>query len=262
MEDLTDAYENGAYIGGAASFPPRWATEAAAFRERMGAAIRRDLPYGPKTRQRFDLVYPEAAPRGLIVFVHGGYWKAFGKDDWTHLAAGVVARGWACALPSYTLAPEARIGQITAEIVQAVRAAAAEVAGPVVVTGHSAGGHLAARMACADLDLLPGRLARVVPISPLGDLAPLMQTAMNATLSIDDDEAATESPCRQGRRPGVSAHVWVGAWERPAFVQQAGALAAAWGVPMTLAPGRHHFDVIEGLVRPNDPLVAAVLAGV
>lgn len=262
MEDLTDAYENAAYIAGAAAFPPRWAAEAAAFREHMGASIRRDLPYGSRTRHRFDLVIPDTGPRGLVVFVHGGYWKAFGKDDWTHLAAGVVARGWACALPSYTLAPEARLSDITAEIAQAVRAAAEEVAGPVIVTGHSAGGHLAARMACADLDLLPGRLARVVPISPLGDLAPLMQTAMNAILRIDTDEATRESPCRQGRRTGVSAHVWVGAWERPSFVQQAGALAAAWGVPLTLDPGRHHFDVIEGLTQPRSPLVGAVLAGV
>ena len=77
-----------------------------------------------------------------MVFVHGGYWRAFDRGLWSHLAAGPLARGWAVAMPGYVLAPEARIAAITAMIADAVAAAAAEVDGPMRLAGHSAGGHL------------------------------------------------------------------------------------------------------------------------
>lgn len=251
------AYANAAFISGAESFPPKWAAAAAGFRADLGGRARPDLPYGPAPSQRFDLFLPEAEPRGLLVFVHGGYWLAFGRADWSHLAAGAIARGWACAMPSYTLAPAARIGAMTQEVAAAVSAAGNLVQGPVVVTGHSAGGHLAARMGCADLAL--PRVARVVPISPLAELAPLMETAMNDHLRLDAAECAAESPARLLLRAGVSAHVWVGAQERPAFLWQARSLSEAWGCPWTPEAGRHHFDVIDGLADPGSGLMEVCL---
>jgi acetyl esterase/lipase len=263
--DMDREYANAAFIAGAEAYPDRWAAAAAAFRATARGTC--DLRYGPGERQRFDLFLPEfqpgGAPRGLVVFVHGGYWLRFGRGDWSHLAAGPVGRGWAVAMPSYTLAPAARIGAITAEIGAAVAAAAAHVAGPVVVTGHSAGGHLAARMGNAAAPLpaaVAARIVRVVPVSPLAELAPLIATAMNRDLRIDAAEAAAESPARHPLRPGTAAHVWVGGQERPAFLWQARTLAEAWGCPWTVEAGRHHFDVIEGLADPAAPLAAAVTA--
>ena len=177
---------------------------------------------------------------------------------WSHLAAGAVARGWACAVTSYTLAPEARIGAMTREIASAVAVAAAFVAGPVVVTGHSAGGHLSARMGCADVTL-SAVVKRVVPISPLADLEPISLTAMNADLRLDPAEIADESPARISLRPGVEAHVWVGAQERPAFLWQARLLSEAWSCPWTPEGGRHHFDVIDGLTDPTSALLSVCL---
>ena len=201
---------------------------------------------------------PEAAPQGLLVFVHGGYWLRFDREMWSHLAAGAVARGWACAMPSYTLAPEARIGAMTQEIKSAVEVAASLVAGPVVVTGHSAGGHLSARMGCADLSLST-LVKRVVPISPLADLEPISLTAMNADLRLDPAEIASESPARHSLRQTVQFHVWVGALERPAFLWQARLLSEAWACPWTPESGRHHFDVIDGLTDPTSPLLSVCL---
>ncbi|MGB4828163.1 MAG: alpha/beta hydrolase, partial [Paracoccaceae bacterium] len=141
-------FANGAFIAEADSYPPAWAAVAAAFRINAGDRALLNLPYGPQDRHRFDLFLPTRPPAGVIVFVHGGYWMAFGRESWSHLAAGPLAWGWAVAMPSYTLAPAARISAMTAEITAACRAVAAEVPGPMVVTGHSAGGHLAARMGC------------------------------------------------------------------------------------------------------------------
>jgi hypothetical protein len=253
------AYANGAFIAGAETYPPQWEAEAAAFRDSLGARARLGLAYGGGARQRLDLFLPEGMARGVLVFVHGGYWMAFGRETWSHLAAGAVARGWACAMPSYTLAPEARIADMTAEVARACAVVAGMVEGPLVVTGHSAGGHLAARMGCAGM-AVPG-LARVVPISPLAELAPLMGTGMNEKLRLDGPECAAESPARLGLQPGVGAQVWVGGQERPAFLWQARTLSEAWDCGWTVDPGKHHFDVIDGLADPASPLIGACLDG-
>jgi len=261
--ELDDAYANGAYIAGSDDYPDRWKSEAEAFARSLAAEGRAhlDLSYGEGARHRFDLFLPEGQALGLVVFIHGGYWLAFDRGYWSHLAAGPLEHGWAVAMPSYDLCPDVHISDITAQMSRAVDAAAAMVEGPIAVTGHSAGGHLSARM------LAPGmlppevaeRLSQVVPISPLSDLAPLMQTTMNEKLRLTPEESAAESPVLQPM-PDVPVTVWVGGDERPAFLDQAQWLADAWGCPRVVVPGRHHFDVIEALADPESDLVA-VLTG-
>ncbi|WP_245867088.1 alpha/beta hydrolase [Oceaniglobus roseus] len=263
------AYANAAFIPGAESYPPRWLAAAEAFRAGRAAAglARLDLPYGGRARQRFDLFLPDpgvaAEGAGVVVFVHGGYWRAFDNRTWSHLAAGALARGWAVAMPGYTLAPEATIPEITQEIAAALSAICAETTGPLVLTGHSAGGHLVARMLCPDVGLPGGvaaRIARCVPISPLSDLRPLIDTAMNADLRLDPGTALRESPAIYPPLGGIGIAVWVGAEERPAFLEQARGLAAAWAPgALHVEAGRHHFDVIDGLAEADSPLMRAVL---
>jgi acetyl esterase/lipase len=249
------AYQNAAFIPDGDGYRARWQGLAAAFRATAKGDL--DIAYGPAAANRMDLFLPETTPRGLMMFIHGGYWLAMGRAYFSHLAAGALVHGWACAMPSYTLAPDARIATMTAEVAQALQQAKSLVAGPVVVTGHSAGGHLAARLACAGM----AAPRRAVPISPLADLGPLMATTMNATLRIDDAEAAVESPARLPRDPATDVHVWVGGQERPAFLWHARTLAENWACDWTVAPGRHHFDVIDDLARPDSALIAACLAG-
>jgi arylformamidase len=251
------AYENTAFIPEGDSYPARWAAAAEAFRADAAGWV--DAPYGAGARERVDLFLPEGRPRGLVVFVHGGYWIATDKSLWSHLAAGAVAAGWAVAVPSYDLCPANRIGGIVRQVARAVDHVAGLVAGPIVLTGHSAGGHVVARLACADVDLAcRGRLMRVVPISPLADLGPLMQTAMNADLRLDAVEVRAESPVFHPA-PDVPVQVLVGGDERPAFLDQAGWLGEAWGVPVTVLSGRHHFDVIAGLETAEGDLCRIVL---
>ncbi|MBD3680059.1 MAG: alpha/beta hydrolase [Rhodobacteraceae bacterium] len=261
------AYDNGGYIPDASSYKDRWAQAASVWRESLSSEgrARLGLAYGRGARNRYDLFLPESAPRGLVVFIHGGYWRAFDNSFWSHLAAGPVARGWAVAMPSYTLAPEARISQMTREVALATEAAAADISGPIVLTGHSAGGHLSARMRCADValpDAVAGRIARIVPISPLSDLRPLMETSMNADLRLDAPEAAAESPMLRKDLRDIPTAVWVGAEERPAFLDQARWLAEAWPqTDLRIAPGRHHFDVIAEMEDAGSPLTRALLDG-
>ncbi|QCG95586.1 alpha/beta hydrolase [Azospirillum sp. TSA2s] len=267
--DWDDAYSNSAYIPGGDTYPARWAERAAAFRAEIAGAGRAelDLPYGDGERERYDLFRPEGAPKGTVVFVHGGYWMAFDKGRWSHLAAGPLARGWAVAMPGYTLCPENRIAGITRQVARAVEAIAAAEAGPLRLTGHSAGGHLVSRLACADAPLseeVRDRVEHVVSISGLHDLRPLLNTGMNTTLRLDEAEAAAESPALLRPRPGIGITCWVGAAERPEFVRQSELLANVWlglgvATALRLAEGRHHFDVIDDLTDPDSELVQTLL---
>jgi len=128
--DWDDAFANSAYIAGSEALPELWTKQAAYYRK-SGVRIDCDMPYGDSPREVFDLIWPDQTPKGLAVFVHGGYWLATDKSMWTHLAEGARAQGWAVCLPSYTLAPDARISQITQQIHAAITQASNTVAGPI-----------------------------------------------------------------------------------------------------------------------------------
>lgn len=264
MKPNDDAYNNRGYIPGGDDYPDRWAEEARQFRE-MEAAVGRarlNTAYGPHEREKFDLFHPVGRAEGLVVFIHGGYWRLFDRSYWSHFARGCTARGWAVAMPSYPLAPEVQIDAITRSAQAAVVAASGMVPGPIALTGHSAGGHLVARMACADVALPPqvaARIRSIVPISPVSDLRPLIQTTMNADFRLTEAMAQDESPALQAKTLDVPVSVWVGAEERPAFVDQARWLAEAWGDALTIVPGRHHFDVIDALEDAESELVGAIV---
>lgn len=254
--ELDDAYANGAHIPGAEGFPPMWTAKSDAFRAAHPGAL--NQPYGERPREVFDLFAPEGEAQGTVVFVHGGYWISRDKDLWTYLAAGPLSRGWRVAMVEYDLCPAVTVPQITAQVAAAVGAIADRCPGPLRLTGHSAGGHLVARMLDPGVagDWL-GRVAGVVPISPVADLTPLLRTSMNADLRLDEGTARAESPIHQPV-PDVPVTVWVGGAERPVFLDQARWLGDAWGVEVVVRPGRHHFDIIAGLEDAGSDLTAAV----
>lgn len=254
-----DAYSNGIYIPDGEGYYARWEAAAEAFRD--GHSLKElAVPYGPKARQTYDIYHPARAAKGTLIFVHGGYWMAGTPGMFSHLARGAIEAGYACAMPSYTLTPDARIGEITNEISAACAAIAKRTEGPIYLAGHSAGGHLVARMGCADMAAdWTKRVARIMPISLLSDLDPLRGTSMNDTLGIDEAEALGESPIRHAPLD-ISVTAWVGSAERPVFVDQAGWLHKAWGCDLTLDDGKHHFDVIEGLEDPKSAMMRALFS--
>ena len=256
MPDMDVAYANGAYIEGAADFPPRWADEAEGFRAALGPRARLGLSYGPSERMALDHFLPEGEAKGTLIFVHGGYWLKFDRSYWSHLAAGALAQGWSVAMPSYDLCPSVRIAGITQQIAQAVMAVADGSMGPISLAGHSAGGHLVSRMLAPGM--LPAsvltRLSHVIPISPVSDLEPLLQTVMNAEFGMDTAMARAESPVHQPK-PDAPVTVWVGSDERPAFLDQARWLAKAWATDHVITQGEHHFNVIDALADPNSDMI-------
>ncbi len=255
--DYDDAYSNAAYISDADDYPPRWAAESRAFREDLGDRAQCGLPYGDGPRQTFDLFQPEGQAHGTVIFVHGGYWRAFDASSWSYLAAGPLARGWAVAMPSYDLCPDVHISDISRQVAAAIQTIADRTEGPLSLVGHSAGGHLVARALDVALtpDTVAERLHHVVPFSPLSDLRPLLHTAMNDDFRLTEEEAAAESPLLMTDRHEVPTTVWVGGDERPAFLDQARWLAESWGAGHVIVPDKHHFNVVDILADPSDELV-------
>ncbi len=251
------AYNNAAAVADSAVLNQARIAASAAFRARPGAML--DCRYGPTPRQAWDL-YPAADPKSpCLVFVHGGYWQMNRREDFAIIAEGMAAVGWSVALPGYSLAPEARLAEIFGEIRLALDWLAAEgtnhgIAGPILLAGWSAGGHLAA------LALDHPAVTAGLALAGLYDLAPLRDTYLNAKLGLSDVEIATLSPIRL---PAVAKPLAIayGSAELPALVGQSRDFAAyrqAAGVPTTLVPvpGANHFTLLDALRRPDGALVA------
>lgn len=268
MKNWNDEFANAAYIPNGNHYPEQWAQAAQQFREQPQLHWQL-VPYGELERENIYVFHPTTSTpvKGLAVFVHGGYWMAFDASYWSHLATGALAQGWVVAMPSYTLAPQARISVITQQMGKAINELAERYTGAIHLAGHSAGGHLVTRMMCEDSPLTPAvqaRLKRVLSISGLHDLRPLLQTTMNQTLQLDRWEARSESAALLFPLPEVELRCWVGANERPEFIRQTDLLVNLWGslnakVKGVHAPHEHHFSVINDLARAGSALVQAWL---
>ena len=259
-----DAYANRKHAPGADQIIDAWPSEAASYRTAVPGDF--DCAYaaqvGQADRHLFDLWQPEGPAKGLFVFVHGGYWMTFDKSTWSPYGAGALAAGWAVAIPSYTLTPNIALADIRHEIAAAINAAAARVAGPIILSGHSAGGHLVSRMVCDDSPLpaeTQARVRHVLSISGVHDLRPLLQTELNQTLGMSAEEAKMESPALRRPVPGARLTCLVGGDERPEFIRQSALLASAWlglgaSTRLVVRPGQNHFTVIDSL-KQVDPLL-------
>ena len=158
----------------------QWEHDAANFRR--AARGEYDLAYGARPRNRVDVFWAPKDLGAVALFIHGGYWRSFDKTVFSHMARGLNAHGVTVAVPSYTLCPEVRIGDIIEEMRQLVIYLRNKFRRRIFVFGHSAGGHLAAAMVATKWELF-GHLNDLVPaavaISGVFDLRPLLGTSMN-----------------------------------------------------------------------------------
>lgn len=187
------AFDNNKAVPDSAQLIETRNAEAAAFRAAHNKHL--DLPYGAKERQKWDL-FPGRDPKApCLVYIHGGYWQRNRREDFCAFMQGALARGWSAALPGYTLAPDATLAEIVAEIHQsldwlAANGAAHGIGGPVVLSGWSAGGHLTA------MGLSHKSVAAGLAISGVFELAPIFDTYLNEKLLLTREQIETLSPLR------------------------------------------------------------------
>ena len=261
--DWDDAYDNMAYIAHATGYPASWQKRSAIFRQNWPLQ-KLDISYGETLREKLDLFLPNDTIKGLVVFVHGGYWMRFDKSYWSCFAQGALRLGYGVVMPSYSLTPNQRIYQITQQIGKSITHIANEIDAPIMLAGHSAGGHLVTRMLCDDSPLdkdIIMRITHIFSISGLHDLHPLMQTSMNTTLRLDEKEARQESPALHKPIADISVTAWVGGQERPEFIRQARILQSAWrNCQIIIEQEQHHFLVLEGLCNPQSRMMQRLMS--
>jgi arylformamidase len=241
----------------------QWARDAAAYRAETSKDGRAEigLKYGPSARQTIDLFKPRGGAEGpLALFIHGGYWRSLEPASFSHMARGMNAHGITVAVSGYDLAPQVSIGQIIEQTQQACLYLWRRFKKRIMVSGHSAGGHLTACMVATDWKALdagaPADLAPVgYAISGLYDLAPLLHLATNADFKLDAAEARRISPLFWPVAKGRVLDAVVGGIESSEFLRQSKIVADGWrdkGVATRYEaiPGMNHFTVCDPLIDP------------
>lgn len=226
---------------------------------------RAGLEFCPDTGLKLDLFGTQPGElRPVVVFIHGGYWRALSRTQSTFAAPMLAAKGIACAVPDYRLAPGASITDIIGDCRRAIAYlwTNAEALGldrnRILVTGSSAGGHLAAAMAQpgwqAALGLPDQPLHACLPVSGLFELAPLAASHVQDWMQFTADELA-QSPLRHPPKGLLGAlALAAGAGESAGFHRQSAAYAQATGWPVHEIGDRNHFDVILDLAQPDSTL--------
>ncbi|MDB5407582.1 MAG: esterase [Rhodospirillales bacterium] len=258
---------------------PRFPEYAASWAARSEAArsaqeCRLDIPYGDGPDETLDL-FPAEPGAALVIFFHGGFWRAQDKRDFLYPAPAFLARGIAYASVDYTLAPAASIDEIVAQSRRAVAFVARNAAGLGVdprrlfVAGHSAGGHLTAMLALTDwsvLGLAEAPMCGGCAVSGVYDLEPIRLCYLNAVLGLDAAAAARNSPRRllvASSRAAPPLVFAVGGNETAEFRRQQDEFADAWrqrGLKLTVVsqPGEDHFSIMDRFAEPTSTLFRAV----
>ncbi len=269
-----EQYDNRARIADCAAILQHWADASAQARTQLDGSL--DVPYGTEPSERLD-IFPTRQPGApvladnhpgapVLVHIHGGYWRMLDKRDQSFIAPPFVDAGALVVVPNYALCPAVSIEQIALQMVRALawvhRHVAAYGGDPsrIVVSGHSAGGHLAAMLLAFDWkSLAPDLPADVVKaalsISGVFDLEPLRHAPFLASdLKLTLASARRLSPAWMPapRGPLVSL---VGGDESPEFLRQNQLIARAWG-PQTVraceaVPGKNHMNVLNELAEPS-----------
>ena len=263
--DYEVEYNNRARVPENPELMAGWAKDAAAYREQRAP---RRIAYGPGPRHVIDLFAGEGKNKEqsnapLVVFIHGGYWQALDGSWFSHMARGLNAHGIGVAVSTYDLCPQVSVADIIMQMCEAMRELA-ELSGRLIVSGHSAGGHLAACMLATDwkaydASLPPQLVSAAYAISGLFDLPPLVPTSINKALGLDEASARAASPLFWQPPTHGSLDAVVGEAESAEYHRQSRSIVEAWGeagiaTQYGTVPAANHFTAIAPLADPDSPM--------
>ena len=259
-EEVDRGLNNGAAVAGSADTIAGWERRSAKLRQRRPQHL--DLRYGSRERNRIDFFEAgDNAP--TLLFIHGGYWQHRAKETFALVAEGPMAHGINVALTGYTLAPDATLDEIVAEIHACIDFLAGRLAdlgaapGGIVVSGWSAGGHLTS-MALSSQHVRAG-----VAISGIYDLEPIRHSYLNEKLQLDEAMSRRNSPMVQAGGPAKPLSLMVGSAELPLLRKQTADFAghrARHGLPVTYEeiPGADHFTIMDEMISPSGRITTLI----
>ncbi|MET4576640.1 alpha/beta hydrolase [Ottowia thiooxydans] len=240
----------------------------------------KSISYGESERCSIDWFPPQLkpgagaaaphAPAPLFIFIHGGFWRALDHRLFSFIAQEYVKRGIAVAMLGYQLAPEVRVTDIFEQVSSAVRLLNTQAAQldfdphRVCISGHSAGGQLAAMLSGTPPEDLGGYpFVSVVPVSGVFSLPPLLLTTVNHDVRMTPDEALSMSPSVLPHFYCDDFLVAVGGRETEGFIGQSRDfvdIVKGLGISASLqiVPDRTHFDILEELASPGFELFERV----
>src|SRR5689334_13050192 len=265
--NLARLYDNRQLVPDHARYLSRWAEDSQVARSRMTSHL--DLRYGDMAGETLDLFPARKGDGSCLMFIHGGYWRALDKRDFSYLAPALVDGGISLAVVNYDLCPQVRMDEIVRQMLRASRWLwlRAEDYGMdpdrLYVAGHSAGGHLAAMLMCALWPVFDARLPKdlwkgALAISGLFDLRPLVYVDwLNSDLQLDESAALALSPAFMPPATRCPVMTAVGGEESSEFHRQNRLLRERWRAAFAgdiAMPGRHHFSVVDALAEPQSAL--------
>ena len=262
-------YNNRELVPEHPKYMARWAEASARARATMTCDL--DCRYGDAPGETLDIFPARKGDGTCLMFIHGGYWRALDKKDFSYLAPAWVSAGVSLAVVNYDLCPRVTMDEIVRQMLRASRWLwlHAEAYGMdqdrLYVGGHSAGGHLTAMMMCAQWpafdralpkDLWKGGLA----ISGLYDLRPMVDVDwLNGDLRLDEESALRLSPAFMPPATRAPVMTCAGGDESSEFLRQNALLGSRWRNVFAgdiAMPGRHHFSVVDALAEPDSALFA------
>lgn len=243
---------------------------------RAQLACTESLAYGPGVHDKLDIYPAPQAGAPVMVFLHGGDWRALSKEDSGFVAPALVAAGVTAVVPDFDLIPDTTIEAMGAQVRRVLawvhRHIASHGGDPqrIFIAGHSSGANLVSQLLTTrwpeDFALPADLIKGAVFISGLGDLEPVRRSFRNAHLKLDEAMVASTSLLACPRAPSdCPLLVMVAEQENDEYKRQGQAVAQYWadlGRPSRLLAlaGCNHFNGVLAWLEPEGPAFQATLA--
>lgn len=226
---------------------------------------RRTLAFGPGVDETLDIFPAKAAKGPVQVFVHGGAWRNFTKDDYSFPAQSYVPAGVHTVVLNFSNLPKVRLPQMADQVRRGIewvfRNAESFGGDPerVYLSAHSSGAHLSALALQKDAYVKAATL-----VSGPYYLEPVVLSARSSYVKLERREIAELSPGLQAERMKCPIVIAYAESDTDEFQRQSREFAAALRAAGRLEaevrhPGVNHFELMEKFAVPDHALVRGVL---